>query len=346
MRVTDTPPPSLAARDVQRLLRERYGVEGTLSPLVSERDQNFRVDTGEGPGFVAKIANVQEAARVTDFQVEALRHLERAGCPVPVPRVVPAVDGSLVTGFADGDELFRMRLVTWVSGKPLAGAPPADPALSRLLGESLARLDAGLEDFSHPGERQELLWDMQRALEVREGLRHVPDRELRDRVSRCFDDFERQALPVFPSLRTQVIHNDLNPGNVLITGDRPARVAGVIDFGDMVRAPLIVDAAIAASYLRSDADDALAPAAALVAGFGAVTPLSDEELGLVHGLMRTRLATTIVMMYARRSRQTADDAYLEKTLRSEGSAERFLAWLEAVPAAAFADRVRVAQSLS
>ena len=238
MRVTDTPPPSLAARDVQRLLRERYGVDGTLSPLVSERDQNFRL---------AKIANLQEAARVTDFQVEALRHLERAGCPVPVPRVVPAVDGSLVTGFADGDELFRMRLVTWVSGKPLAGAPPADPALSRLLGESLARLDAGLEDFSHPGEHQELL---------------------RDRVSRCFDDFERQALPVFPSLRTQVIHNDLNPGNVLITGDRPARVAGVIDFGDMVRAPLIVDAAIAASYLRSDADDALAPAAALVAGVG------------------------------------------------------------------------------
>ena len=340
MRVTDTPPPALAARDVQRLLRERYGVEGTLSPLVSERDQNFRVDTGKGSGFVAKIANAQEAALVTDFQVEALRHLERAGCPVPVPKVVPALDGTFVTSCTDGGDHYRMRLVTWVDGAPPAAEQLADPALSRLLGVSLARLDAGLAGFSHPGERQELLWDMQRALEVREELRHVRDRQLRDRVSRCFDEFERLVLPVFPSLRAQVIHNDLNPGNVLVTGDHPPRVAGVIDFGDMVRAPLIVDVAIAASYLRSDATDALAPAAALVAGFGSVTPLRDEELAVVHGLMRTRLATTIVMMHARLSRQAADDAYLQKTLRSEGSAERFLARLEDVSPAAFADRVR------
>jgi Ser/Thr protein kinase RdoA (MazF antagonist) len=340
MRVTDTPPPSLAAGDIQRLLREHYGVEGTLSPLVSERDQNFRVQTGEGPGFVAKIANAQEAALVTDFQVEALRHLERAGCPVPVPRVMPTVDGGYVTSCTDGDDHYRMRLVTWVDGTPLAGERPAGPALSRLLGVSLARLDTGLAGFSHPGERQELLWDMQRALEVAEGLGHVRDRELRACVGRCFDDFERLALPVFPALRSQIIHNDLNPGNVLITADRPARIAGVIDFGDMVRAPLIVDVAIAASYLRSDAADALAPAAALVAGFGSVTPLDDQELALVHCLMRTRLATTIVMMYTRLSRQAGDDAYLQKTLRSEGSAERFLARLEAIPADAFADRVR------
>ena len=181
---------------------------------------------------------------------------------------------------------------------------------------------------------------MQRALEVREGLPHVRDHALRDRVSRCFDDFERDALPAFSELRNQVIHNDLNPGNVLVTDDRPARVAGIIDFGDMVRAPLVVDVAIAASYLRSDAVDALGPAAALVAGFDSVTPLDDEELALVHGLMRTRLATTIVMMYTRLSRQSTDDAYLQKTLLSEDSAQRFLARFEAVSADTFADRVR------
>lgn len=339
MRVTETPPPSLAAEDVQRLLRENYGVEGSLSPLVSERDQNFRVDTGSGPGFVAKIANAQEAAQVTEFQVEALRHLERAGCAVAVPRVIPTLDGEFVTSFMSGDDRYRMRLVTWVPGSPLVGRR-VDPPLAWSLGESLARLDAGLATFSHAGERQELLWDMQRALEVRDGTKHVRDRELRARVGRCFDTFEHDALPVFPSLRTQVIHNDLNPGNVLVTDGDPARVAGIIDFGDMVRAPLVVDVAIAASYLRSDAADALAPAAALVAGFESVTPLDDDELALVHGLMRTRLATTIVMMYSRLSRQTADDAYLEKTLQSEGSAQRFLARLEAVAGGAFADRVR------
>jgi Ser/Thr protein kinase RdoA (MazF antagonist) len=339
MQVTETPPPSLAAEKVQRLLRENYGIEGSLAPLVSERDQNFRVDTGSGPAFVAKIANAREAGQVTEFQVEALRHLERAGCPVAVPRVVPARDGGFVTGFVSGGDRYRMRLVTWVPGSPLVGKQ-VHPPLARSLGESLARIDVGLSTFSHPGERQELLWDMQRALEVRDGTRHVRDRELRARVRKCFDDFERNALPAFPVLRAQVIHNDLNPGNVLVTGGTSSRVAGVIDFGDMVRAPLVVDVAIAASYLRSDDADALAPAAALVAGFGSVTPLGDDELSLVHGLMCTRLATTIVMMYSRLSRQTADDAYLEKTLQSEGSAQRFLAKLEAVTAGTFADRVR------
>jgi Ser/Thr protein kinase RdoA (MazF antagonist) len=339
MRVTDTPPPSLAAEDIQRLLRECYGVDGTLSPLVSERDQNFRVDIDNGPGFVAKIANIGEATDVTDFQVEALRHLERAGCPVTVPKVIPALDGQFVTSVVSGNDCYRMRLVTWVAGAPLVGKQ-VDPPLARALGESLAALDAGLANFSHPGERQELLWDMQRALEVREGLPHVRDHGLRELVSRCFDDFERDALPAFSALRVQVIHNDLNPGNVLVTDDRPARVAGVIDFGDMVKAPLVVDVAIAASYLRSDAADALRLAAALVAGFDSVTPLDDDELVLVHGLMRTRLATTIVMMYTRLSRQSTDDAYLEKTLLSEDSAQHFLARLEAVSADAFADRVR------
>ena len=271
--------------------------------------------------------------------MEALRHLQRVGCRVTVPRVEPALDGTLVTSVLSGEARYRLRLVSWVPGSPLSGRD-VDAALARQLGETLARLDAGLAAFSHPGERQELLWDMQRALDVRKGTRHVRDPGLRARVERCFDDFERNALPAFPALRAQVIHNDLNPGNVLVTDGSPTRVAGVIDFGDMLRAPLVVDAAIAASYLRSEAADALAPAAALVAGFDSTTPLEDEELALVHGLIRTRLATTIVMMHTRLSRQAGDDAYLRQNLDSEGSAGRFLARLEAVTAGEFAGRVR------
>ena len=327
MHVTSAPPPALAAETVQRLLKRDYGVDGTLSALVSERDQNFRVDTRDGRRFVAKIANAREAAEVTDFQVEALRRLERCGCPVTIPRVVPAIDGASVTTVAWEGERLHLRLVTWVPGKPLVGLSP-DAGLARELGEALAHIDAGLRGFAHPGDRQELLWDMQRALEVREQVAHVPDAALRKRVARCFDDFESQALPAFPSLRSQVIHNDLNPANVLVTDETRPRVAGVIDFGDMVRAPLVIDVAIAASYLRSAEEGGLLPAAALVAGFHSVTPLRDDELSLVHGLIRTRLATTIVMMYARLSRRDGDDDWLHAALRTEDSAERFLAQLE------------------
>jgi Ser/Thr protein kinase RdoA (MazF antagonist) len=47
-------------------------------------------------------------------------------------------------------------------------------------------------------------------------------------------------------LRAQVIHSDANPENVLVAGKR----LGFIDFGDAIKAPLVFDVAIAASYMR------------------------------------------------------------------------------------------------
>lgn len=339
MQVTSSPPPELRGEEIQRLLDREYALSGVLSPLVSERDQNFRLDAEDGRRFAVKVANAAEAAVVTEFQVAALRHLEQTNCPIAVPRVLPTRQGEYTTSIRSGSDSHVVRVVTWVPGEPLVGACP-DVRLARALGETLAHVDAGLRDFEHPGQRQKLLWDMQRAAELREQVIHTPEPALRERLARCFDDFEKRAMPAFPGLRHQVIHNDLNPGNVLVTGTEAAGISGVIDFGDMLRAPLVVDVAIAASYLRSEADDALAPAAALAAGFASVTRLDDDEIVLLHDLMRTRLATTITMMYWRIASREGADKYLQKTLQDERSAERFLDKLEAATAERFAERVR------
>ena len=51
--------PELAAAEIAALLRTHYGLEGTVMPLVSERDQNFLVDAS-GRRCVLKIANAAE----------------------------------------------------------------------------------------------------------------------------------------------------------------------------------------------------------------------------------------------------------------------------------------------
>jgi Ser/Thr protein kinase RdoA (MazF antagonist) len=194
----------------------------------------------------------------------------------------------------------------------------------------LAELGRALKDFQHAGSDQNLLWDMKRALRLRELLRHIRPPSLADRVSRCLDDFEKRVLPQFESLRWQVIHNDLNPDNVLLDAAGGSRVVGVIDFGDMLAAPLIVDLAVATSYMQPGDGDPLAGIAACLSGYHTVTPLMPEETDLLFDLVRTRLAATISIRHWRISEKSPDDPYLQKVLQ-ENTAEEFLARLDELP---------------
>jgi Ser/Thr protein kinase RdoA (MazF antagonist) len=181
---------------------------------------------------------------------------------------------------------------------------------------------------------------MQRAVDLRSLVEFVPDANIRAAVSDCLDDFEQNAEPCFPSLRSQVVHNDMNPGNVLVSDDESPSVTGVIDFGDMLRAPLVIDVAIAASYMRSTADDAMEFLAPFVAGFDAVTPLEPLEFELLYDLVRTRLVTTIVLMNWRLSAQPATDEYMKKGVLNERSSEVFLGRLNAISRGQFTDRIK------
>lgn len=336
-----SPPPTLPARRVGNLVAAEYGLHGELTALVSERDQNFRLTTRAGQRYVVKIANAAEAAAVTDCQVQALLHIERVGCAVAVPRVVPTRAGATTTRITAGEAEHCLRVVNYLPGRPLGEASP-DTALARQLGRCLATIDVALEGFTHPGENQPLLWDMQRADRLRELVPHIRDAALQGRVRRCLDDFLERVAPQFPGLRSQVIHNDLNPDNVLVADDGAESVAGVIDFGDMVRAPLIVDVAVAASYLRADDPDVTAPLAGFVAGYTEVSTLADKELLLLQDLIRTRLATTVTILHWRLSTRDEGDAYATKSLQIEGGAGRFLERIDVRPRAEFNDRLLAA----
>lgn len=57
--VFERPKPSFNEDTVRELLLRDYGLAGNLKELVSERDQNFLVETIEGK-YVLKIANQAE----------------------------------------------------------------------------------------------------------------------------------------------------------------------------------------------------------------------------------------------------------------------------------------------
>ena len=329
-------PPCLPLAEVESAVQRQFGLGGVYVPLVSERDQNFRLGTSSGSEYVVKITSSAEPAIVTDFQIAALEHLEHLAVP-QVPTVARTLDGQDSADIEHAGATHKLRVVSYLAGVPLASVQ-MDHERVRDLGKALARLDIGLQDFSHAGERPRLLWDLQRATELSELLDHITDHGVRLAVTNALQDFEDFVLPELDHLRSQVIHGDANPGNVLLD-PQSHRVTGVIDFGDAVRAPLIFDVAIAAAYLRSAGADPLELIAPFVHAYHAINPLEDVEIALLFYLVRTRLATTITLLFWRLSARHDHDAYRQKTLDEEADAVRFLEAVDAIGRVEFVERL-------
>ncbi|MEX2125358.1 MAG: phosphotransferase [Woeseia sp.] len=334
LRVIAAEPPPFSGRDAIAIASNHYGLSVSARELISERDRNFHLAAGDGREFVLKITSSAEDPLVTDFQIQALRYIEahagERGTDIATPRIVPALDGRMSLELDSAAGTHVARLVTYLPGVLLVGKP-LSPALCRNFGVYAAKLGRALQGFEHPGSNQSLIWNMNDASRVREISHHIPDRPLRDLVTACLDRFEAELLRSFPSLRWQVIHNDLNPENVLLDPRDDTRVVGVIDFGDMVRCPLVVDVAVAASYVRDFHGDPLARIAAFLEAYHSVTPLERREIDLIFDLICVRLATTVAVLHWRIAQRGADDPYLNNSVSAESTAGKFLASLREIP---------------
>ena len=91
------------------------------------------------------------------------------------------------------------------------------------------------------------------------------------------------------------IHGDANPGNLLVELDDPERVAGIVDFGDLVHTRTVIDPAIAAAYQAFGSDDPLDPLVDVLTAYHAVRPLTAAELELVPDLAAARMAQSLLI---------------------------------------------------
>ncbi len=310
------PGPRLSCDEAERIAGEHFGVSGTATALASERDQNFRIVTPQGPGFVLKIANPLEDPQATDFQTQALLRIAKGDPEIPVPRVFTTKDGATrATIDLAGHQQSIVRLLTYLPGVPLADVA-STPRLRVRLGVCLARIDKAMCGFTHPGADHGLLWNMKHAVNLIGLVGHLSDAPQQAVVARYIAHFENAVLPLLASLRSQVIYNDLSPGNVLVDPEDPERLIGIIDFGDMVRSPLIVDVAIAAAYQLRHTPDPFDAAGQLLGGFHSETPLEERELDLLFDLIATRLASAMIITAWRASLHPDNRQYILRNASS------------------------------
>lgn len=307
-----TAPPAPVATDwAADLLQRLYGVQGRLQPLTGERDANFLLEPAAGgPRCMLKLSHPDEDPLVADFQTQALLHVARTDPGLPVQRLLPDRHGAPSVQIEDAEGRTRVaRVFSYLEGMPMPQAPRS-AAQRTSVARMLARLDCALAGLDHPAAARELPWDIQRADRVRPLLVHVADPARRALAEAALDGFAQRTKPRLAALRRQPIHNDFNLYNLLVDPADPARVAGILDFGDMVHAPLVDDLAVAASYHIDEQGDALATIARFAADYHAVSPLTDAETLALLDLVRARLAMVVAISGWRGARQPENAAYL------------------------------------
>lgn len=330
--------PDLSLADAADLAARLYGVNGRAELLTSERDQNFRLVAGDEQAYLLKVSNPGDPDEVVDLQTACLDHIAEVDPARPVPRVLRTIAGA--TGdhiVLSDDRRCAVRMLTYLEGVQAKGT--ARSRAQRVqLGAALAKLDLALRGFVHPAASHDLLWNVARA----DRLAHLVDEivgDARRRIVRRFmDRFCDELLPRLASLRAQVIHNDFNLYNGLVAADDPDRVTGIIDFGDIIHAPLVGEVATGASYQMAEAADPLAAAAEFVGAYHAILPLLAEEQEIVADLVATRHLITVLISEWRSRRYPENHAYIMRhnpaawdalhlmaDLTREGARDRLLA---------------------
>jgi hydroxylysine kinase len=306
----NTTAPNLAPDAVKNLVRLLYGIEGSVQTLAAERDQNCLVETVDGHRFVFKISNPSEPPSVVDFQIAALDHIARVSPEQPVPRVVRTLEGGTHSTISlPGGQPTRVRMLTYLDGLQIRETART-AAQRRAMGTGLAALNRALHSFAHQGANHDLLWNVAAAHRLASKLDCIVDVQRRALAETFMKRFEDCALPRLASLRSQVIHNDYHLYNVLVAPDDHARIVGIIDFGDMLHAPLVGEVATAAAFHMGGSDDPFEGPAQFVAAYHAALPLTGAEQEIVCDLMATRHLITVLISEWRAARYPENRAYI------------------------------------
>jgi len=324
MSVFDSLPPDFSPAQLNALAQTHFGINGKVTPLVGERDQNAHLQTTDARNYTIKIANSQESLALLELQNAAMAHTAKSG--VRVPTALPGVSNQhivFVSG-ASAPSRHAMRVLNYLEGDLFSSAANTTELLASL-GEFLGRVSVALQSFSHPAShRPDFLWNLDNCLAVRGYINDIEDANDRNMIAAVFSHYEDVLAAKLVPLRVAVVHGDANDNNLLVNGDN--RVVALLDFGDLCSAKQINELAIAMAYaLMGQADVALA-SRAIIGAYVKQFPLQEAELEVLFALVEMRLAMSLCIS-SHRARQFPDNGYL---LLSQKPARALLRTLHAM----------------
>lgn len=290
--------PPFSPTEASAIASARYGIKpADIRALPSELDRNYHLRVPNGEGFVLKFAHSSVSDAVLDLQNKTLQHLQSTMQIIPQLASTTNGEETLRVSASDGD-IYRARLLRYIEGVPFSEFRPHSESLLADIGTQLGRLSAAMGSFRHAEKRLQYRWNIRNLGEVARYGEDLPPakKKLLDYFLRQFED---EVLPALPRLRHSFTYNDPNDSNILIRARRsePPRVAGMIDFGDMVYGPTVTDLAVALAYIMMESERPLEKATPVISAYHREFPLREEEISLLFPLIAARLCLSVCISW-------------------------------------------------
>ncbi len=267
-----------------------YGIDASVKPLNGYEEQNFLLTTISGEKYILKVASQDFNLSLLQAQTAVINHLSTSSINRAVPSCIDNKDGNAITHVRIGNQAFYVRILRYLEGHFWVDETNKTPELYQSFGELLGRMDYYMKGLYHDALDRKYVWDNNRVSDAERKLHFITEPEKKRLVGYFILQFKTVVEPILPELRFASIHGDANDYNVLV---RNGRVAGFIDFGDLIWSALINNLAIACTYAMLHTDNPLEVATIIVKGYHQAYPLLPQEMDVLYYLIAGRLCISV-----------------------------------------------------
>ena len=302
--------PPFSPDEASAIAKTHYDIHpASIKALPSELDRNYHLVTTKGEQYVLKIAHRSVSDAVLNLQNETLKHLRATTDTFPALIAATNSADTIRITCAHGEH-YRVRLLRYIEGIPLSDFRPHSDELLADIGAQLGMLSAAMDRFSHHEKRLEYRWNIRNLSEVARYGEDLPPAK-KSLLAHFAQLYENEVMPALPELRHSFTYNDANDTNILVHADgpEPPRVAGMIDFGDMVYSPAVADLAVTLAYIMMHSPRPLETAAPVIRAYHRAFPLEEGEIRLLYPLIAARLCLSVCISW-HQQKQEPDNRHL------------------------------------
>lgn len=147
-------------------------------------------------------------------------------------------------------------------------------------------------------ESRKSIWFFDFIFELEKNLQVLDDPSRQSLVKCVLDEFKACLAPHRDELKEQIIHGDLNEQNIIVRDiDGEPKIVGIIDFGDVNKAPRIFELAMLCCYMTLNTtliEPTVIPKY-VINGYQSVRTISSLEMKVLPICVMARLAQSLVL---------------------------------------------------